>query len=210
MEQNKVKFGIKNCYYSVISVDQNGETTYAEPKAFPGAVSLALDAEGGDPEPFYADDIIYYQSPGANNGYSGDFEVARVIDDFHIDVLGDVVDENGMLVEDAEAISKSFALMCEFKNDRHQTRHVLYNCTASRPQFGSSTIEATAQPQTETITITAIPQAFGEGDAKRQIVKAKANNTDSPTQYAAWFSAVQTPSFASATNGDTGNDVVGA
>lgn len=195
MENNKVKFGLKSCFYSIISIDENGAVTYGTPKAFPGAVSLSLDPEGGDPEPFYADDIIYYQSPGANNGYSGDFEVARVIDDFHIDVLGDVVDANGLLVEDAEAMSQSFALMCEFKNDRHQTRHVLYNCTASRPQFGSTTIEATAQPQTETLTITAIPQAFGEGTEKRQIVKAKANKADSATQYDAWFTQVQTPSF---------------
>lgn len=209
MENNKVKFGLKNCYYSVITTDQSGAVTYGTPVEFPGAVSLSLDAQGGDPEPFYADDIIYYQSPGANNGYSGDFEVARVIDNFHIDVLGAIVDENGMLVEDAEAVSKSFALMCEFKNDKHQTRHVLYNCTASRPQFGSTTIEATAQPQTETLTITAIPQAFGTGEAKRQIVKAKANATDSPTQYAAWFTAVQEPNFTQA-NDDQGDDPVGA
>ena len=209
METNKVKFGIKNCYYSVISTDENGAVTYGTPVAFPGAVSLQLDAQGGEPEPFYADDIIYYQSPGANNGYSGTFEVARVIDQFHIDVLGDVLDSNNMLVEDAEAVSKSFALMCEFKNDKHQTRHVLYNCTASRPQFGSTTIEATATPQTESLTITAIPQAFGTGDEKRQIVKAKANATDSPTQYAAWYEAVQTPAFTQTNNTGDNTDAPG-
>lgn len=195
MENNKVKFGLKNCYYSVITLDESGVPTYATPVAFPGAVSLSLDPEGGDPEPFYADDIIYYQSPGANNGYSGDFEVARVIDSFHIDVLGDIVDANGMLLEDAEAAPKSFALLCEFKNDQNRTRHVLYNCTASRATFGSQTIEENATPQTETLTITAISQQFMDGDVARNIVKAKANAIDSPTQYNAWFSAVQTPAF---------------
>lgn len=198
-ETNKVKFGIRSCFYSIISEDEQGVITYGTPKAFPGAVSLSLDAEGGDPEPFYADDIIYYQSPGANNGYSGDFEVARVIDDFHKDVLGDIEDNNGMLVEDADAMSKKFALMVQFYGDKHATRHVLYNCTASRPQFGSSTIEDVATPQTETITITAIPATFGD----KHIVKAK--QSPDGANYDSWFTAVQVPDFQEQAD-DQGDD----
>lgn len=188
-ETNKVKFGIKSCYYAVITEGQDGTITYGTPVAFPGAVSLSLDPEGGDPEPFYADDIIYYQSPGANSGYSGDFEVARVIDSFRKDVLGEVEDANGMLIEDAEAMSKSFALIAQFSGDKHNTRHVWYNCTAARPTQGSSTIEDVATPQTETITITSIPATFGE----RHIVKAKAVPENSV--YTDFFTAVQEPSF---------------
>lgn len=187
-ETNKVKYGLKSCYYAVITT-QNGVDTYGTPVPFPGAVSLNLDSEQGDDEPFHADDTIYFNVPGSNGGYSGDFEVARVIDDFHTDVLGAVVDQNGLLCEDADAVSKRFALLCEFKGDAHATRHVLYNCTASRPAFGSATIEETAEPQTETLAITAIPQAFGD----RHIVKSKSVPTD--TNYATFFTAVQTPSF---------------
>lgn len=196
-ETNKVKFGIKSCYYSVITRDENGNITYGTPVAFPGAVSLSLDAQGGEPEPFYADDIIYYQSPGANSGYSGTFTVARIIDAFHKDVLGYVEDDNGLLLEDADAMSKEFALMVQFSGDRHNTRHVLYNCTASRASFGSSTIEDVATPQTEEFTITAIPATFKiEGSEDRHIVKAKCVQEDSATQYNAWFTAVQTPSLS--------------
>lgn len=195
-ETNKVKFGIKSCYYSVITRDENGDITYGTPVAFPGAVSLALDAQGGDPEPFYADDIIYYQSPGANSGYSGTFTVARIIDAFHKDVLGYVEDDNGLLLEDADAISKEFALMVQFSGDKHNTRHVLYNCTASRASFGSSTIEDVATPQTEEFTITAIPATFKFDTEERHIVKAKCVQEDSATQYAAWFSEVQVPALS--------------
>lgn len=193
-ETNKVKFGIRSCYYSVITEGEGGQITYGTPVAFPGAVSLSLDPEGGDPEPFYADDIIYYQSPGANNGYSGDFEVARIIDSFHKDVLGDIEDQNGMLVEDADAVSKSFALMVQFSGDKHATRHVLYNCTASRANFGSTTIEDVAEPQTETLTITAIPQTFGD----KHIVKAK--QTPEGANYDQWFTTVQQPTFQEGEN----------
>lgn len=196
-ETNKVRFGIKSCYYSVITRDENGTITYGTPVAFPGAVSLSLDAQGGDPEPFYADDIIYYQSPGANTGYSGSFTVARIIDSFHKDVLGYVEDDNGLLLEDADAMSKEFALMVQFSGDKHNTRHVLYNCTASRSSFGSSTIEDKATPQTEEFTITAIPATFKiDGQEDRHIVKAKCVQEDSATQYAAWFTKVQVPSLS--------------
>lgn len=188
-DTNKVKFGIKSCYYALITEGEDGTITYGTPVAFPGAVSLSLDPEGGDPEPFYADDIIYYQSPGANNGYSGDFEVAKVIDSFRKDVLGDVEDANGMLVEDSDVMGKPFALIAQFSGDKHSTRHVWYYCTASRPTQGSSTIEETAEPQTESITITSIPATFGD----RHIVKAKA--TPDNSVYANFFSAVQQPSF---------------
>ena len=190
MAENKVKFGIKSCHYSVITEGNDGTITYGTPKAFPGAVSLSLDASGGEAENFYADDMVYYQSAGTNNGYEGDFEVARVIDDFHKDVLGDVEDTNGMLVEDADAVPKKFALMVQFSGDKQNTRHVLYNCTASRPAFGSSTIEETRTPQTETFTLTAIPAVFGD----RRIVKAKCVPTDSV--YETFFNAVVEPTFS--------------
>lgn len=189
METNKVKFGIKSCYYSVITEGENGAITYGTPVAFPGAVSLSLDPSGGEVENFYADDIIYYSSSGSNNGYEGDFEVARVIDAFHTDVLGDVTDRNGLLVEDADAVSKKFALLVQFSGDKQNTRHVLYNCTASRPSFGSATIEETKTPQTETITITAVPAMFGT----RHIVKAKCTPTDDA--YDTFFEAVTIPNF---------------
>lgn len=194
-DTNKVRFGIRSCYYALLNEDENGNITYDTPVAFPGAVSLSLDAEGGDPEPFYADDIIYFQSGGTNGGYSGDFEVAKVTDAFHKDVLGEILDANGLLIEDADAVSRKFALMVQFSGDVHATRHVLYNCTASRPNFGSSTIEETVEPQTETLTITAIPVQFPDGSDRRNIVKAKANATDSPTQYNNWFTEVQVPVF---------------
>lgn len=191
-DTNKVKFGLKSCYYSVISEDASGQVTYGTPVSFPGAVSLSLDIEGGDPEPFYADDIVYYQSPATNGGYSGDFEVAKVTDDFRTAILGDVIDSKGVLMEDADAVPKSFALMCQFSGDKHNTRHVFYNCTATRPSAGSQTIEDSREPQTESITITAVPQTFGT----RHIVKGKA--TPDSDAYDGWFGEVVTPAFTGA------------
>ena len=189
MAENKVKFGLQKCYFSKITFDSNGNIQYAAPKAFPGAVSLSLDAQGNEVENFYADDVIYYAVPGGNGGYQGDFEVARVVDDFRKDILGEKVDDNGLLVEDATSQPAPFALLCQFAGDKQNTRHVLYYCTCNRPTFGSSTKEESATPQTETLTITAIPAQFGD----ETYVKAKAY--EDATNYANWFTTVQTPEF---------------
>ena len=70
---------------------------YATPQAIPGAVSISLDAEG-DSSPFYADGIVYFRST-ANNGYSGDLEIALIPEWFRTDILKETLDKNGVLVE---------------------------------------------------------------------------------------------------------------
>ena len=197
-ESNKVKFGLKSCFYAVLNEDSNGEITYDTPKAFPGAVNLNLSKEGSDPEKFYADDIVYWQSGYTNTGYSGTFEFARIIDDFHKDVLGVVEDENGMMIEDADVQPKEFALMVQFSGDKHNTRHVLYRCAASRPDLASQTIEETASPITETINLTIVPAQFGD----RHIVKGKSSPDNA--NYETFFEAVPVPTFEQ--NQDSGDD----
>ena len=68
---DKVKFGIKNVHYAVMTADI---PTYETPVPIPGAVSFSLEASG-DTSPFYADDMQYFVTV-ANNGYTGDLEMA--------------------------------------------------------------------------------------------------------------------------------------
>lgn len=191
---NKVKFGIKNCYYSVATIADNGSATYATPVALKGAVSLSLEAQG-DNSPFYADDITYYIA-AANSGYQGDLELALIPDSFKKDVLGYAVDTNEILYEDADAEAKHFALLFEFSGDQHATRHVMYNCTATRPATGSSTIGETKEPQTESITITAKP--IYNASIAKNVVKSSCTENQA-TQYAAWNSAVYQPTGTATT-----------
>ena len=73
---NKIKYNLKNVHAAKLTRGEDGSFTYAKPKANPGAVSISLDAEG-DSSPFYADGIVYFRST-ANNGYSGDLEIALI------------------------------------------------------------------------------------------------------------------------------------
>ena len=180
---NKIKYGISKCYFAVATDDGTGALTYGTPVALPGAVSLSLDAQG-DMNTFYADNIAYFTS-SANNGYQGDLELALIPDSFRTSVLGEVTDTNGLLVEKADASTVEFALLCQFEGDDKATRHCMYRCVASRPQVNGNTKEESIEPQTETITITAMPRI------NDQVVKAKCPDTSA--KYATWFSEVAEP-----------------
>ena len=105
---NKIKFGIKGCYYAVATIAANNSATYGTPVALPGAVNLSLSPQG-ETNSFYADNIDYYTTV-SNTGYEGDLELARLPESFLKDVLGYKVDSNGVLYEDANAPTVPFAL----------------------------------------------------------------------------------------------------
>lgn len=186
---NKIKYGLKNVYYAVATIAANGSATYDAPKALPGAVSISLDPQG-DTTPFYADNVAYWTGI-ANTGYEGDLEVAMLSDDFYKDVLGHLEDKVGVLYETNNASPIHFALMFQFEGDVEATRHIFYNCTAARPNIGSETQGETVEPGTETVTLTA--NSIYVPDLDKDVIKAKATNSESPTAYASWFTQPYIP-----------------
>ena len=190
---NKVKYNLKNVHAAKLTETvTEGVTTYsyATPQAIPGAVSITLDAEG-DSSPFYADGIVYFRSY-ANNGYSGDLEIALIPEWFRTEILKEVLDTNGVLVEKADnAESVKFALLFEFDGDERAIRHVMYNCSASRPSIESSTKEETIEPGTETLSLTADPREDG-------LVKSRTGDTTAKATYDGWYQSVYVPAVEAA------------
>ena len=185
---NKVKYNLKNVHAAKLTETvTNGVTSfsYGTPKAIPGAVSISLDAEG-ESSPFYADGIVYFRSV-TNNGYSGDLEMALVPEWFRTEILQEQLDSKGVLIEKSDnRESVKFALLFEFDGDINCIRHVLYNCTSSRPSIESETKEDTIEPGTEKLSITADPRADG-------LVKARTGDTTDAATYDGWYSAVYLP-----------------
>lgn len=182
----KIKFGLRNVHYSIVTETTNSTTgkvtsTYGPVKPWKGAVNLSLDAQGED-TPFYADDGVY-ETLTNNNGYQGDFESALIPEDVNVSVLGQSKDANGVVTETSDDVKKYIAFMFEFQLDKSGRRHLLYRCSLTRPSISSSTKGESVEPQTDTVTLTATPRP--DDDKK---VKAYADK-GSPA-YNGWYSAV--------------------
>ena len=201
MSANKVKYGLKNVHYALVTetVATTGsnagqvETSYGTLKALAGAVSLSLSSSASK-SVFRADNEDYFVSYG-EGGYEGDLEVARVNEDFLKDVLGLVEDTDKILVESAGSFKQTnyFALVFEFDGDQQATKHCLYKCSASRPNIASQTTGEGGQidPQTESMTITAVPRA----DADKYI-HLQTQDSTSTAVITAWYTAVPVPTFS--------------
>lgn len=187
---NKVKYGLKNVHYAPVTIAADGSATFGTIKPWPGAVNLSLDAQGGTTN-FRADNINYWTGQ-SNNGYEGDLETALIPDDFRVDVLGEIVDGNGVVLEDVEAKTQPFALLFQFEGDKKATRHILYNCTATRPSVTGATTEEEIEPQTETITITTGSVYFPNFDGGKNLGKARCYQGD--PAYSTFFDSVYVPS----------------
>lgn len=195
MAANKVKFGLCNVHYALVTetvTDGVVSTSYGAMKPLPGAVNLSL-SNSASKSIFRADNEDYYVSYGAG-GFEGDLEVARINEDFFKDVLGVKEDDDGILVEDSDAFKQTtyFALLFEFDGDKRNTKHVLYKCSASRPNIASATTGegGSTDPQTETITITSGPRA----DADKLVHAWTQESTDAAV-ISAWYTAVPVPTF---------------
>lgn len=185
---NKVKYNLKNVHAAKLTEtveDGVASFSYDAPKPIPGAVSISLDAEG-ETSPFYADGVVYFRS-STNNGYSGDLEIALIPEWFRTEILQEALDAKGVLVENSNVTeSIKFALLFEFDGDVNSIRHVLYNCSASRPSIASETKEDTIQPGTESLSVTADPRSDG-------LVKARTGDTTDQAAYADWYKSVYEP-----------------
>lgn len=191
-DQNKIRYDLKNVHVGTLTFDESNVPIFGTPKAYPGAVHITMDPEG-ESTPFYADGITYYISD-ANNGYTGELEMAYLYDWFETDFLGSKTSTEGMIVEMADNKTASMYMMFMFEGDVAATKHILYNVKASRPSIEGQTKEDTIEPITTTIPYTAMPLETTTGS----FVKAKCPS--GAANYDTFFSvAPALPTFATAT-----------
>ena len=178
---NKVEFGISELHVGTYE-DNNGTVTLGTPYAQKGAVSFAPEEESENTK-FYADNIAYYVGV-SNQGYEGTLEVAKIPDVMFEDVWGYTLGSTSkVLTESAFTEPKTFALLFQIDGDQNNDYYVIYCCTGARPNIGSQTIEASKEPGTQSIDITAAPRTDGKVFAKTT------KDTPSGTT-SAWFTTV--------------------
>lgn len=201
MSANKVKYGLKNVHYALVTETvvttgaDAGKTvsSYGTVKAIAGAVNLTLNANA-DKSVFRADNEDYFVSYG-QGGYEGDLEIARINEDFLKDVLNYKEDNDKILVEDSDAFKtvNYFALTFEFDGDQRETKHCLYKCSASRPNLASQTTGegGTIDPQTETLSLTAVPRVDED-----KYIHLQTQETTTTAVIEAWYTSIPVPTFS--------------
>lgn len=196
----KVKFGLKNVHVFPMTetVDPDtGVTTmsYGTAIPVPGAVNLSLDVSEDAPEPFYADDGIYYLPAGVSSGYTGNLEVAVIPDAVKTALMAFIVDAAGVVVELQEAVQKLFGMTFEIATDTKARRLVYYKCQFGRPSLAAATNTNTKTPQTDTAPITVMPttQLFSLGGENKAVVSAYSTEETNAGIYNAWHTTIHTP-----------------
>ena len=73
-----------------------------------------------------------------------------------------------------------------FDGDTTNTRHILYNCTATRPNIAGKTNEEEVEPNTESLTLSAVALPNG-------YVKARTGTETIENEVEGWYNAVWMP-----------------
>lgn len=174
---NKVRYGLTNVHIAPIIDVKDGKEVYGDFVRLPGAVNLTTTASG-ELSKFYADNMAYHTF-SSNTGYEGTLEVADIPDWYAEEILGEKR-VNGVLVESIQQKPIPFAMAFEFDGDQRATRHVLYNCTASRPDITGQTNTETIEAQTSEMSFTGAPNEAG-------VVRAKTSKDTPEEVYNAWY-----------------------
>ena len=187
---NRVNWGLALSAWGKITVDANGNDVYGAPNMFLGNRQVNWDP-AGDLVKVFADGTVIYTGR-QNSGYTGSLELTNLDDDFAKWALSESVDSKNVQVEEKEPVVNRFYLLWEWVQDAKNTRHVMYNITASRPSMSATTAgdNDSKTAQYRTLNLTAIPRADG-------VVKASTRVDVDSTTYNNWFSAAYTPTGSS-------------
>ena len=150
---NKVLFGISQLHIGTYT-EAEGTVTLGTPYHQKGAVSFSPE-EQSEQNTFYADNIAYW------SGYSGgtiegDLEVAMFDDEFKTQFLGYRTLSNGGLALVKGATKPNVYIAFQVEGDAEARRVILYNCTLGAISREYNTIEDNKEPQTASISVTAV------------------------------------------------------
>lgn len=182
---NKVKFGLCDVHFAPITnIATDGTITYGTVYSLPGAVNVSMD-QAGDEADFAADNNAKYFVDFANNGYTGTLEMAELTNDFRTKILGQIIDNNGAILESGDDTLTPFALGFRIDGDSANTKYWFYNVMTSRPNLASATTDTSRTPQTTTLNLTVMRRPK---DQRTKIEMTE--TTDNTATYSTFFSTV--------------------
>lgn len=192
MNKNKITFGLEQVHIAFEDTPVDGVPQWKTPIPIPGAVRFTPTAQGQS-STFWADNSPYYVIT-SNNGYTAELEMALIPDEILAEMLGWLIDDNGMLVELNDGVPKKFALMGQVQGDAKNRRFVYYQCVASRPAKENKTKADSIEPATDVLSLTITPIEVTIAGEKKKITKGTIElNETNAAAYNAFFTKVTLP-----------------
>lgn len=152
MAENKVVFGLSDVYFGTYSVSTTGTVTLGTPYHVPGAVNLSLEADTEETV-FWADNVKYYVV-NADNGFTGDLEMAYFPDAFKTQFMNYRTQSDGGLAQVKGMKNKDVYMMFQADGDKEHRRAIMYNIALGPISREYSTSEGNIEPKTATMPIT--------------------------------------------------------
>lgn len=193
MASNKVKFGLKNVHYALVTETESGgviTSSYATPVAWKGAVNLEVNPTSEDNSVFRADDSDYFVVSGASQGFDGTFECALVPEDVETAIFDMKTDDNGVIVEYTTDEVKYVALLFEINGDTSGRRYMLPKVLFTKPGISAETTGTDGnQPKTTSLNLKAVARPDDN------LARIHTGDTTPSAVYDDWFNDVYTPEF---------------
>lgn len=190
MSANKVTFGLEKVHIAFLDETSPTQPAWEEPMPISGAVRWT-PTPVGETSTFYADNGPYF-TVTSNNGYTGELEMALIPDEILAKMLGWEVDDNGMIVEVADALPRKFALLGQVQGDKRNRRFVYYDCQATRPAKERQTKGENIEITGEVLNLTVSPiEINGKTVVKGDLELSKTN----AEAYNSFFDEVCVPVF---------------
>jgi len=160
---NKITYGLKNAYYSIVTEDEDG-ISFATPVALPGAQEISSEIVGGSTNVNADDQIV--KTVNSLAGRTLSLKLTDLPLSFKKDVLGyKVITTNNNVVEVANAPTVTFALGFEIQGDEHARRTWFYFCTVTPISESSKTKADSIEVNSITLNITVRPVDAGGGNS---------------------------------------------
>lgn len=197
MAENAIQYGLEDVGYSVL----NDDGTYGPIKSLDFPINLTLDHNSSIVDFFANDEKV--ASIETDEGFSGSLEAMYFPDEFKIDVLSQVRDDDGAILEGGGEKSKYFALHFMFLGDAHAKKCWACKVKATPPKGAHTTTEGSSiNADHETIDISAMASTFTEGSGSTAKTWKYAKSTLSDTEdthakYLTYFDKVPHATMAS-------------
>jgi phi13 family phage major tail protein len=186
---NNVQFGLSNVHIAKM----NADGTYGTIREYDLPVNLSLEHQSNLQDFFAGNNKV--ASVETDQGFSGSLEGMYFPDWFLTEILNQVVDDDGAILQGGGEKSSYFALGFQFEGDENATRVWACKCKATPPKGSHQTTDEGVNADHETIDISATSRTFTEGSGSsaqtwKYAVSIMRDKTETHAAYESYFDAV--------------------